>query len=151
LQLYSVGARNFLFLNVPPISRAPTTTQKGNNASVLEELDTKDFNHHVAAMARRFAHTHRDTTVFHFNTHSTFAAVLDDPAVFTQTAMYKNTTDYCTAYQDGTPAEDTFYPNCSIPVNQYFWLNNIHPTYPMHDAMAMQISLKLQGYAPLQV
>ena len=150
LQLYSVGARNFLFLNVPAINYAPTTTAKGGAAVALEGLDIADFNGRLTAMAHHFAGTHVDATVFLFNTNAIFSAVLEYPATFNQTAMYKNTIDFCVAYQDGTPAEDTFYPNCSIPVNQYFWLNNLHPTYPMHDVMAKQIVKGLNGGDSLQ-
>ncbi|MCJ1250433.1 hypothetical protein MMC30_007661 [Trapelia coarctata] len=150
-QLYSVGARNFLFLNVPAVNHAPTTTVNGRAAVSLEGLDIADFNDRLTAMANGFANTYRDATVFLFNTNAIFSAVLKYPAIFNQTAGYKNTTSYCVAYQDGTPAEDTFYPNCSIPVNQYFWLNSLHPTYPMHDVMAKQIAKALEGGDSLQI
>ena len=29
---------------------------------------------------------------------------------------------------------------CAVPVNQYFWLNSLHPTYPMHDVVAEGVS-----------
>jgi len=101
-------------------------------------------------MANSFASTNQDTTVFLFNTNAIFSAVLKYPRIFNQTAGYKNTTGYCDAYQNGTPAENYFYPNCTIPVNQYFWLNGLHPTYPMHEVMAKQIAKGLEGGDSLQ-
>jgi phospholipase/lecithinase/hemolysin len=34
---------------------------------------------------------------------------------------------------------------CKVPVNQYFWLNNLHPTYPVHAALAAQIAETLNN------
>lgn len=39
----------------------------------------------------------------------------------------------------GTPAWTTSDPSCLYPVNQYLWLNNLHPTYPIHNATAASI------------
>ena len=64
---------------------------------------------------------------------------------YPQTAGYLNTTEFCVAYENGTPEPDTFNETCGIPVNEYFWLNQLHPTYPMHDALAAQIALELEG------
>lgn len=49
----------------------------------------------------------------------------------------------------GTPEPDTFYPNCSIPVNQYFWLNSLHPTYPMQQLLAKEVAAMLEHGTPL--
>lgn len=39
----------------------------------------------------------------------------------------------------GTPKPDTLIASCGVPVNQYFWLNSLHPTYPIHDVVAEQV------------
>jgi phospholipase/lecithinase/hemolysin len=46
-------------------------------------------------------------------------------------------------FRSGTPTNDYFNATCTIPVNQYFWLNSLHPTYPMHDVLAHQVALQL--------
>jgi len=46
-------------------------------------------------------------------------------------------------FSSGTLTEDFFDPTCGVPVNEYFWLNTLHPTYPMHDVLAQQIALQL--------
>jgi phospholipase/lecithinase/hemolysin len=43
----------------------------------------------------------------------------------------------------GTPTNDYLNSTCSVPVNQYFWLNSLHPTYPMHDVLAQQVAGQL--------
>lgn len=40
----------------------------------------------------------------------------------------------------GTPEWDTFTPSCGVPVNEYFWLNDLHPTYPIHDVVAQGVA-----------
>ena len=72
-----------------------------------------------------------------------FNQVLSYPASYPQTTLYKNTTAYCDAYANGTPERDTLNATCGIPVNEYFWLNSLHPTYPMHDVVAKQIATLL--------
>ncbi|KAL9049184.1 MAG: hypothetical protein Q9162_007356 [Coniocarpon cinnabarinum] len=129
-ELYENGARNLLFLNVPPVDKAPLTAEQGASAQSLEASAIADFNRQVRQMASNFS-TYSDTTVFYFDTSSVFNAVLQDPESFPATAIYQNTTDYCVAYGNGTPAENTFNPSCGVPVNAYFWLNSLHPTYPM--------------------
>ncbi|KJR86882.1 uncharacterized protein SPSK_11027 [Sporothrix schenckii 1099-18] len=43
----------------------------------------------------------------------------------------------------GTPEPDTVIESCGVPVDQYFWLNSLHPTYPIHDVVAEQVSKAL--------
>lgn len=35
---------------------------------------------------------------------------------------------------------DYYDPTCGIPVNEYFWLNSLHPTYPIHNVLAEKVS-----------
>lgn len=45
----------------------------------------------------------------------------------------------------GTPEIDTLVPSCGVPANQYFWLNSLHPTYPMHDVLAQKVAEQLKS------
>lgn len=140
--LYQAGARNFLFLNVPPVDQAPLTAANGASAQQQEASDIADFNSRIAQLASTVA-SYADATVFTYDTNALFSQVLQNPAAYPQTAGLKNTTSYCAAYENGTPAVDTFDPSCGVPVNQYFWLNSLHPTYPIHDVIAQQIAAEL--------
>ncbi|MCJ1360586.1 MAG: hypothetical protein MMC33_010594 [Icmadophila ericetorum] len=144
-ELYHAGARNFLFLNVPPVNLSPGTSEQGAAAQALEAADIADFNDRLAQMAYNLQYTYVDTTVFQFDTSRVFNQVLTNPASYPQTAGYKNTTDYCVAYENGTPAMNTFNTTCGVPVNEYFWLNTLHPTYPMQNVIAQQIALQLES------
>ncbi|KAF7303687.1 Lipase-GDSL domain-containing protein [Mycena indigotica] len=69
-ELYNWGARNFLFINVPAIDRAPAQGIAENYVGWNTEL-TKS--------AASFAATHSDCTVLLFSAWDTFNALLDDP------------------------------------------------------------------------
>ena len=144
-ELYQSGARNFLLLNVPPVNLSPLTAEQGPEAQASEDGDIQDFNDRLAALAANVQYTYKDATVFQYDTHRVFSQVLQYPAIYPQTAGYKNTTDYCDAYANGTPELDTFNATCGIPVNQYFWLNSLHPTYPMQDVMAEQMAQAMEA------
>ncbi|KAJ6513207.1 hypothetical protein C8R45DRAFT_1088269 [Mycena sanguinolenta] len=66
--LYNTGARNYLFINVPPINRAPGTYTKGYAQNYMEHR----------AQGRRSA-LRGDATVLIYSAWDTFTALLDDP------------------------------------------------------------------------
>ncbi|KAI4255285.1 MAG: hypothetical protein L6R42_006813, partial [Xanthoria sp. 1 TBL-2021] len=132
-QLYAAGARNFLFLNVPPIDRSPgqlardRATQESMAGYIGEESTHTPF-HYPA------------TTVWLFDTNWLFSRLLDNgPLAFRETSGYANLTDYCAAYQHGTSTLTSLDPSCGVPVNAYLWLNDLHPTYPVHNLIASEI------------
>lgn len=97
--LYNAGARNFLFLNVPPVDRSPLTMAQGAASMAEEAVDIAAFNAGVASMAAALKSSHMDANVFTYDTHALFSEVLNNPASFPQTSIYKNTTNYCVAYE----------------------------------------------------
>lgn len=142
--LFDMGARNFLFLNIPPVQRSPLTQSQGYDASVLEFQAIAIFNNGLANMAEELRQNAslvgEVVNVDVFDAYSLFSAVLDDPQAFEITKQYVNTTDYCAAYENGTFTMTSFDSSCVAPVNDYFWLNSLHPTYPMHDLLASSIA-----------
>ncbi|KAF2091906.1 carbohydrate esterase family 16 protein [Saccharata proteae CBS 121410] len=149
-ELYGSGARNFLFLNVPPVQCSPGTVVLGASDVQLEADAIKDWNFRLEILAAELNMKHSDATIFRYDTYSLFNEVLENPSTYPATSIYKNTTGYCVGYENGTPAIDTFYTECDIPVNEYFWLNSLHPTYPMQDVLASQVAelLKHNRYWP---
>ncbi|KAJ7148724.1 hypothetical protein C8R43DRAFT_1088345 [Mycena crocata] len=68
--VYNTGARNFLFVNVPPIDRAPA---KGKRLSYI------NWNTELKKAAALFATTHPEATVMIYSSWDTFNVLLDDP------------------------------------------------------------------------
>ncbi|ESZ99189.1 hypothetical protein SBOR_0396 [Sclerotinia borealis F-4128] len=144
-ELYYIGARNFAFLNVPPADRSPLSISGGAASQAQEKLDIADWNDRLAALAQNLKRTFSDVNIFTIDVHALFTNVLDNPKSFPQTAVYQNTTAYCIAYENGTPTPNYTDPSCYIPVNEYFWLDSLHPTYPMHDILAQGVAKVLES------
>ncbi|KAL8718936.1 MAG: hypothetical protein Q9225_003998 [Loekoesia sp. 1 TL-2023] len=145
-QLYATGARNFLILNVPPIDRSPGIIAKGPSAVASIGAYIPIFNARFAALANALNNSHPDAKVFVFDTYTLFKRVLDNPSKFPQTKIIRNTDGFCPAYHNA-PTMDFNDPRCGLAVNQYFWLNELHPTYPVHEVAAVEIAKFLRESA----
>lgn len=98
--IYATGARNFLFLSVPPVNLAPLTLANGDYAIENEGKMIESWNTKLKNLTTAFSNRHNDTpTIFIHDTHTLFTDVIKDPKVYEQTAGLKNTTGYCTAYE----------------------------------------------------
>ncbi|KAK1675389.1 hypothetical protein BDP55DRAFT_153262 [Colletotrichum godetiae] len=143
-ELYEAGARNFVWLTTPPVDRTPMLLAENADAQKLCKDDVADFNGRINAMAKNVT-TWGGANSWVVDANGVFNGVLDNVAKFDSTKGYKNTTGYCDAYKDGTTAQDTLIDSCTYPVNEYFWLNTLHPTYPIHDAVAETVASALEA------
>ena len=137
-KLYQTGARNFLFMNVPPMDRAP-----GGASSLAESIP--DWNSRLKGMAMNLSSTYSDVSVFTFETDVLFNLILDNPSSIKETAQITNTTGSCPAYGKDVSAPDQSDPSCSAPYNQYFWQDGLHPMFTVHQAIAAQVAEGLRG------
>lgn len=116
--LYDVGSRYFVFLEVPPLQRTPLISQ--GSAAVLNAtiFDVDRFNKAIRKGVREFAHHNRDATVWILNTTSVFDRALDNP----------------TAY--GAPDAACYNSNGV----SCLWWNNYHPGQAIQNLVAEGIS-----------
>ena len=135
--LYDMGARNFLFIDVPPIHRSPVgtfITFKYSDQILLTTIIGLQFSRvdptfyrvyevwngclreHVA----KFSANHPDTTTFLFSSWNTFTRVLDDPV--------------------GHGFGPEHVGRCGGDI----WTDNLHPSTKMHDWIAHDISKFLE-------
>ncbi|CAE6350880.1 unnamed protein product [Rhizoctonia solani] len=75
--LYNTGARNFLFVNVPPTNRCPFS----NNNATLASLVTS-WNTQLKASVEAFKAKHSDVAVFYYDSWSLYTKLLDSPAQY---------------------------------------------------------------------
>lgn len=145
-QVYATGARNFLFLSTPPVNLAPLTLNQNDNGYSKEHegIVIQDWNKRLNALSTAFKANHTGVTVFVHDTWGVYNSVIANPKSYEQTAGLKNVTGFCKAYASGTPAWDTKDASCDYAVNQYLWLNDLHPTYPVHNATAASIAKLLK-------
>ncbi|CCM06439.1 uncharacterized protein FIBRA_08701 [Fibroporia radiculosa] len=113
--LYEDGARNFLFLTVPPTNRAPLLIEAGPTAVGQITAALADYNDQLMAFVDLFQATHPDVTrATVFDSRPVFNTLLDNYATF----GYVNITGYCAAYENGTPTMTTQTAPCE-PVSSY--------------------------------
>ncbi|CAO2655906.1 Nn.00g047090.m01.CDS01 [Neocucurbitaria sp. VM-36] len=145
-QVYETGARNFLFLSTPPVNLAPLTLSQNDDGYATENEGKVilDWNKRLSGLVAGFKGKKEGVTAFVHDTWGVFNAVIEDPKTFEQTAGLKNVTGYCKAYANGTPTWYTKDDTCDYPVNEYLWLNELHPTFPIHNATAASIAKLLQ-------
>lgn len=98
-ELYYAGARNFLFVNVPPVDRSPLALGNTAEQQAMEKADIADWNARVVGMAQAVKGGLEGVNVFVVDANKVFTEVLDDPGSFVQTEGYLNTTSYCEAYE----------------------------------------------------
>lgn len=98
-ELYYTGARNFAFLNVPPVDRAPLTNVQSAANQAAEKADILAWNKLLISLAHELKDQFKDINVFTVDSNEIFTRVLDHPASNPLTAGYRNTTDYCVAYE----------------------------------------------------
>ncbi|KXJ93536.1 hypothetical protein Micbo1qcDRAFT_223168 [Microdochium bolleyi] len=145
--LYAKGARNIAFIDVPPMDRSPGYIEAGTWNVDQAKIAVAGWKSRMAALAKNLKQSKPDVNLFIYSSAADFGKALDNPAAFGQTAGLKVLDKYCKDYQNGTPAKDTFIAACGVPVNQYFWRDSIHPTYPIHQVVAEQF-VKTLGAGP---
>ncbi|KAJ7766056.1 hypothetical protein B0H16DRAFT_1792884 [Mycena metata] len=118
----AVGARNFLFINVPPMERTPLMIA-GQNASGLALLKSviSTYNSKLAAKVASFMANNTGVKTWLWDAHTEFGTILDNPTHygFVDAVSFGNTGD--------------------------FWGNNYHPSSPAHQIFAQQISALMAG------
>jgi phospholipase/lecithinase/hemolysin len=153
-QVYATGARNFVFLGVPPLSRTPLSS--GNAEGVtLEDKAVRAWNSDLIKMSDSLRARHADVTSLIFSTMDVYNKVLDDPLSYPQTKGLKDTKDFCGVYpnipqgsvKNGAGKKVGGAKGaCKYGADEYFWYNNLHPTSPIHDATAADLAKLLEGW-----
>lgn len=122
--LYKAGARNFLFIDVPPITRTPIGQAM---IRLNAEADTgvyKSWNSELRESIARFSTAHPEITTFFFSSWDTFTRVLDDPV------------------SHGFKKDDVVKNGGNI------WVDHLHPSTKMHDWIAHDLSDLLISQPP---
>ncbi|KDQ09428.1 carbohydrate esterase family 16 protein [Botryobasidium botryosum FD-172 SS1] len=124
-KLYAAGARNFMFVEMPPIHRSPAIPEARSNASGAGPFEA--WNASLAAHIEEFATDYPDTSVFLFKAWDTFTRVLDDPVAH------------------GFKTGDTRRKGGGI------WVDQLHPTSAMHEVVAQDMAIFLDGVGKPQL
>ncbi|KAI0363990.1 hypothetical protein BV20DRAFT_974951 [Pilatotrama ljubarskyi] len=114
-ELYNVGARNFLFINVPPVDRSPLMLSQAASAQALEKQVIAGYNTKLAARAAAFQAANAGVKTWFWDSNTAFSTVLDNPTKY------------------------GFVDNTSYGAAGDFWGNNYHPSsrYLLQHAAAV--------------
>lgn len=124
--VYNTGARNFIFLNMPPLQRAPMVFQNGN-ATVSNYANAVSYfnNDLLPDYVQNFTSTHSGVKTVIYDAHTLFSEILDHP----QWYGFRDSTCYaCIGCTNGT--------GC-------FWANNYHPQTQVHRLLAKDMLANL--------
>ncbi|KAG8840414.1 hypothetical protein FRB91_006115 [Serendipita sp. 411] len=122
--LYDKGARNFLFIDVPPVDRSPAyrnlTKRDGPSRMVLWNIELE---RRLRTFAAEKEAAGGPITATYFSSHKVFTAFLDDPEEY------------------GFPKSDVRRSGGEI------WVDHLHPTPAVHAIIAKELDDMLNGIA----
>ncbi|KAI0827728.1 hypothetical protein BC628DRAFT_1433104 [Trametes gibbosa] len=114
-----VGARNFLFINVPPMQRSPLMLAQDASAQALEKQVIAGYNTKLFARVAAFKASNPGVTTWQWDANTAFNTVLDNPTKY--------------GFVDAT----------SFGGAGDFWGNNYHPSSAAHDIWGQQVAAVL--------
>ena len=131
--LYDSGARNYFFVNMPPLFRAPMVTQNGQDIIDNYREGVSLFNEKLfPEYVQTFTSTYNGVRTVIYDAFSLFSEILDNPTWY----GFKDNSSYtCIGCTNGTGD---------------FWSNNYHPTTDVHERLArdMLANLTTVGWPP---
>lgn len=129
-RLYTAGVRNFLLMNATPMDKSPIALEQGAQSNLTAAL--VQWNTLFYSKLKTFSDstTCVGCSVFFYDLNY-YVTYLQTPSVASGFGVTNVKLEYCTAYQALLYAPYDSNSTCSSPVNNYFWLNNIHPTWPV--------------------
>ncbi|KAF8908130.1 SGNH hydrolase-type esterase domain-containing protein [Gymnopilus junonius] len=119
--LFNAGARNLLFIDVPPIQHSPAWSAGPSPQSTDRYQKWNTVLYHAI---QKFCETHGDTSVFLFSSYQLFDAFLSRPQQF------------------NLNPEDVHKPAGDI------WIDHLHPTSKVHDIIASNLASFLEQIQP---
>ncbi|KAJ3932786.1 MAG: hypothetical protein NXY57DRAFT_1070909, partial [Lentinula lateritia] len=122
LKRNNVGARNFLFLNVPPTDRSPLMLSQDAQAQAMLKANILDFNAQLIEFTNDFKASNAGVTTFLWDANAAFTTILDDPTAY----------GFIDAVSYGTDSG-------------YFWINTLHTTSPANVYWAEGVADVLSG------
>ncbi|GAA5978541.1 hypothetical protein JCM5350_003133 [Sporobolomyces pararoseus] len=139
--LYAQGARNILFLGVPPTQRTPFVQSTNEVIVSIFEEAIAGYNAHLYEFAQTLSQKYPDMNVALFDTQGFFNAIIDQPELY----GFKDSTSFCNQYSWSTNKPNDSQEICRFPLSQYVWYNSYHPSWSVHRLMASVLSEMLSA------
>jgi phospholipase/lecithinase/hemolysin len=120
-KLYNSGARNFLFVNVPPIDRSPLMLAQPASSQATEKTVIAGFNSKLAAKIAAFKASNSGVQTWLWDSNAAFTTILNSPTTY--------------GFSDAT----------SYGGAESFWGNNYHPGSVAHNIFGKEVGQLLGG------
>jgi phospholipase/lecithinase/hemolysin len=130
--LYDTGARNFIFITVPPMDRTPWASSASSNLSPRElptHVDLSALHSRISSWnsilrqyARKFLCQRKDANVWVWDSQDTVNAILDNPQKY--------------GFRDALS---------SCRDRECVWRDTVHPTFATQRFLAHDIAGYIQG------
>ncbi|KAG8876722.1 hypothetical protein FRB97_003982 [Tulasnella sp. 331] len=121
-KLYNVGARNFLFINVPPVNSSPLMIAEGSAAQAEEATAIANYNSQLAQAASTFQSANSGAKTWVYDVNSLITKMLASPTTY---GFADNTT-----YSSAT---------------NVMWCNNLHISPGVHEYVAEGVAALIKG------
>ncbi|GJE94712.1 carbohydrate esterase family 16 protein [Phanerochaete sordida] len=112
----NAGARNFLFINVPPVNRSPMMMSNGAAERAQEAAVIAGYNAKLARRVQWLLGNNTAVKTWLWDSHTAFAAILNDPRAY------------------------GFVDNTTFGQPNAFWGDNYHPSSTAHELCAQNIA-----------
>jgi len=130
--LYANNARNFLFINAPPLDRAPQCEGIDEASAFI-----KDWNTRLLELNRNFTNANPDASTWTFDANQLLNKALDEPKTWPQSSGLKNVTESCGVYAySQKPSMHDFEEECGVRYDEYAWKDPLHITHVLHNLTA---------------
>ncbi|EIW54084.1 uncharacterized protein TRAVEDRAFT_39742 [Trametes versicolor FP-101664 SS1] len=123
-ELYNVGARNFLFINVPPVDRSPLMLAQAASAQALEKQVIAGYNSKLSARVAAFKASHTGVSTWEWDSNTAFGTVLDNPTKygFVDATSFGGTGDFWgNNYHSSSAAQDIWGQDVANVLADTIW------------------------------
>ena len=127
--LYADGARNFLVLNLPDLSKTPAFNTKDATTQATVYGVVNNFNAALSSALSGFASTHTDTEVYAIDAFMKMNEIIADDIFEDSTGTYLNVDENC----------EWDYASYNGTFDQFLFFDCIHPTTKAHEQVASEV------------
>ncbi|KAI5293759.1 hypothetical protein KEM52_005249 [Ascosphaera acerosa] len=131
-KLYESGFRNFLVIGLPILDKTPPNLHA--DAPLPNATMIRTWNTLLERGARSFEAKHPTSNIFYFDLYGFLTGIYENARSY----GFTNVTGICTAYDQADVQWNYGKYGCQ-PIEEYFWFNTGHITYPVHRLLASRL------------
>jgi len=128
--LYADGARNFLVLNLPDLSKTPAFNTKDATTQVTVSGVVINFNAALASAISDFSSSHTDSKLYVIDAFTKMNDIIENDEFENSTSTYLKVDENC----------DWDFPSFNGTFDKFLFFDCIHPTTKAHEQVANEVA-----------